>query len=119
MFKTLLRGACLSAALAAGAANLTATPATAQGLSFGITIGEDGYRHGGPRHHDRGYDRGYDRRADFCSPRRALREASRYGVRRPYIARETRRAVTVASARNGAEIRFAQRRDCPVISYRR
>ena len=116
MFKTLIRGACLSAALAAGAVGLTTAPAAANGISFGITIGDGhGYRDGGPRY----YDRGPSRHHDFCSPRRALREASRMGVRRPYVARETRRAITVVSARNGAEVRFAQRRDCPVISYRR
>ncbi len=117
MFKTLIRGACLSAALAAGAVGLATAPAAANDISFGITIGDGhGYRGGGPRYDDRGPGRHRD---DFCSPRRALREAGRLGVRRPYVARETRRAITIVSARNGAEVRFAQRRDCPVISYRR
>jgi len=110
MFQNFARSICVAAVLAAGAVGMTSAPAAAGDFSFGITIGTPGYHHG--RHY---------RPVSACAPARALRKARHLGVHRARLFRANRRTVVVAGRSRGdrATVRFAQRRDCPVISFRR
>jgi hypothetical protein len=85
-----------------------AAPAVAQDLE--LRIGPDGIR---PTVRDR--DR--DRRDRGCSPREAERAAAEEGLRRAEVVRVTDRSITVRGfTRRGPEqIRFANRRGCPLI----
>ncbi|MBB5276730.1 hypothetical protein HNR26_002808 [Rhizobium rosettiformans] len=85
-----------------------AAPASAQDVE--LRIGPDGVR---PIIRDR--DR--DRRDRGCSPREAQRAAREEGLRRAEVARVTDRSVTVRGfTRRGPEqLRFANRRGCPLI----
>ena len=85
-----------------------AAPASAQDVE--LRIGPDGVR---PIIRDR--DR--DRRDRGCSPREAQRAAAEEGLRRAEVVRVTDRSVTVRGfTRRGPEqLRFANRRGCPLI----
>ncbi len=85
-----------------------AAPASAQDVE--LRIGPDGVR---PIIRDR--DR--DRRDRGCSPRAAQRAAQEEGLRRAEVVRVTDRSVTVRGfTRRGPEqLRFANRRGCPLI----
>ena len=85
-----------------------ASPAMAQELE--LRIGPDGVR---PVIRDR--DR--DRRDRGCSPREAQRAAAEEGLRRAEVVRITDRSITVRGfTRRGPEqLRFANRRGCPLI----
>ncbi|MCW4116834.1 hypothetical protein NPA31_017890 [Aurantimonas sp. MSK8Z-1] len=82
---------------------------------------DGGYGDRHDRRDDR-WDRRYDRYLDrmSCSPREALRKADYMGMHRQRLVDQDRRSVTVGGVRRGryAEIRFAQRGGCPVISVR-
>lgn len=85
-----------------------AAPASAQDVE--LRIGPDGVR---PIIRD--LDR--DRRDRGCSPREAQRAAAEEGLRRAEVVRVTDRSVTVRGfTRRGPEqLRFANRRGCPLI----
>ncbi len=87
-----------------------AAPASAQGVEF--RIGPDGVR---PIIRERDVDRRDRDRG--CSPREAQRAAAQEGLRRAEVVRVTDRSVTVRGfTRRGPEqIRFANRRGCPII----
>lgn len=86
-----------------------ASPAAAQDLE--LRIGPEGIR---PIIRDRDRERIRDR---GCSPREARAAAAEEGLRRAEIVRVTERSVTVRGfTRRGPEqIRFANRRGCPII----
>lgn len=115
----------LAKALAAAALVLTASsialPATASadGLRFGIYMGEPYYA---PppraRHYGRHDDRRYYRR-DRCSVHHARRKARRMGMHHPRVVRMNRHKLVVRGFRHGYRERvvFANRHGCPVIRY--
>lgn len=120
MFTKFIRNACLAAAVSFGAIGASVAPSAANGIGFGITIGnghvetqyrgDRGYRgHRARRHHARG-----------CSPQRAVRKASRIGVHRARVIRAGRRGVAVAGRLRGDRVvvRFANRPNCPVSRIR-
>lgn len=111
MFKPFIRTVALTAALASGAVAMTSAPAAADGIRFGFSIGTPYYE----------IERRHHRPAGFCAAQRAIHKARSIGVHRPRVVRENRRVLVVAGRSHGdrAVVRFAQRRDCPVISYRR
>ena len=114
MFSQILRNLLVAATLAGGAA--VAAPAMAAPLS--VTVTTD---HGGDVRVAQRYDRRDDRRYDRgCSPREALRKASRMGVNRAGIVRDNRRSVVVDGRKRGRyiSVRFANERGCPVINVR-
>ena len=87
-----------------------AVPASAQDIE--LRIGPDGVR---PIIRDRDLDRRDRNRG--CSPREARAAAAEEGLRRAEVVRVTDRSVTVRGfTRRGPEqIRFANRRGCPII----
>jgi len=87
-----------------------AAPASAQGIE--LRIGPDGVR---PIIRDRDRDRRDRNRG--CSPREAQRAAAEEGLRRAEVVRVTDRSITVRGfTRRGPEqLRFANRRGCPLI----
>lgn len=115
MFQSLTRTIIVVAALATGGVATTAAPAAANGLSFGITIGERAQPV-----HGRDY-RGHRDYRPACSPRRAVRKARRMGVHRARVVRANRRAVVVRGRSRGdrAVVRFARAPGCPVLAFRR
>ncbi|MER0237460.1 hypothetical protein [Fulvimarina sp. MAC8] len=120
MIAKLIRNACLAAAVSFGVIGASAAPAAANGIGFGITIGN-----GHVQTHYRG-GRGYrgrhahGRRARACSPRRAVRKARRIGVHRARVIRAGRRGVAVAGRMRGDRVvvRFGNRPNCPVRHIR-
>lgn len=104
-----LRAALVTTLALAGAplAVAIATPASAQELE--LRIGPDGIRPVIPQR-ERIRDRG-------CSPREARAAAAEEGLRRAEVVRITERSVTVRGfTRRGPEqLRFANRRGCPLI----
>ncbi|KQT45067.1 hypothetical protein ASG43_12220 [Aureimonas sp. Leaf454] len=64
-------------------------------------------------------ERRYDRDG-VCAPGQALRKASRLGLRRPEVVRDTRRGLVVDGFKRGrlVSVRFAQERGCPVLGVR-
>jgi len=119
-----IRTAALSAVIGLGA--LAALPAAAQANSFYFGITPNGpsagvvvnqghsYRHRPPHHRDR-WQR--DRWNRGCSAGEAVRKASRMGIHRARVARESPRAITVAGRSHGrfVSVSFARARNCPVI----
>lgn len=118
MFKA-LRTAALSALVAFGA--IAAMPASAQasgggiylgfgsghGPSVGFHFGDAGHR-GGPGYH----------RGGHCSPREAVRKASRMGLRNARVVRANNRSIHVQGRERGygpTRVIFANARHCPVI----
>jgi len=120
MFKTLSRTICVVAALAAGGVAFGTAPAAADGIRFGITIG-DGPRHLSPAGHrgDRGH-RGRGHHARGCSPREAVHKARRIGVHRARVVDVDNRSVAVAGRSRGDRtlVRFARAPGCPVLRIR-
>ena len=94
-----VRTAFVAAALLAGSLGASAAPVGAGPVSIGITIGQAPVELAQ-----------YGRYG--CSPGRALRKASRLGLRRPQIVRDNRRAVVVEGRRGGRRgaVRVAQGR---------
>lgn len=133
MFK-LIRTAVLSALVGLGALGAATAPAMAQ--SGGIYLGF-GSGHGGPsvgfefndrgrydyRDHDRRDYRERDRRhggynRGQCSPREAVRKASRMGLRNARVVSANPRTVRVEGRRHGPRyhmVSFANARNCPVL----
>lgn len=121
MFKT-IKTAALSAVLGLGA--LAALPATAQAdsiyLGFGgghnrpgvefFVGGSSGHAYRPGRHHVR----------RDCSPRRAVRKASRMGLRDAYVRNNNPNRIRVEGRKRGERVRvtFARAPGCPVIAYR-
>ncbi|AOG08149.1 hypothetical protein [Agrobacterium sp. RAC06] len=87
-----------------------AAPASAQGIE--LRIGPDGVR---PIIRDRDRDRRDRNRG--CSPREAQRAAAEEGLRRAEVVRVTDRSITVRgfTRRGPGQLRFANRRGCPLI----
>lgn len=121
-----IRTAALSAVIGLGA--LAALPAAAQADSFYFGISPHGPSAGvvvdggrsyrpGPSPWDRGrWER--DRRGHRgCSAGEAIRKASRMGIHRARIARETPRSITVSGRSHGRfiAVSFARARNCPII----
>ena len=114
MFRKLAQSIVMVATLATGATAMTAAPAAAEGVRFGVTVGN---AHAQPVRHLR-----HPRRAAVaCTPRHALRKARRFGLHRAHIRRANRRVIVVAgrSHHRRSAIRFARAPGCFVISYRR
>ena len=122
MLSQFVRSILIAATLAGGA--VAAAPAVAAPLSVTVTTDRGGDFRVAQRHDrrdDRRYDHRYDRRYDRgCSPREALRKASRMGLNRVSIARDGRRSVVVDGRKRGryVTVAFAQARGCPVINVR-
>ena len=114
MFRKLAHSIVMVATLATGATAMSTAPATADGVRFGVTIGNG---HVEPVRHLRRHRRA----AVACTPRHAVRKARRLGIHRAHIRRVNRRVIVVAgrSHRHRSAIRFARAPGCPVISYRR
>ena len=118
MLSQFVRSILIAATLAGGV--VAAAPAVAAPLSVTVTTDRGGDFRVAQRH-DRRDDRRYDRRYDRgCSPREALRKASRMGLNRVSIARDGRRSVVVDGRKRGryVTVAFAQARGCPVINVR-
>ena len=123
---TILRTAALSALIGLGA--LAAMPASAEAAGGSIYLGF-GSGHGPSagfrfddrgRHHYRGPDR--HRPGQFrdreCSPRDAVRKASRMGVRNARVVSASHRAIRVAGRAHGhrqAVVTFGRAPGCPVF----
>lgn len=124
-----IRNAALSVLVAVGALGSIPAPALAQsggiylgfgsndrgpGVGFQFTDrGRYDYRDNRGRH---GRDREY--RGGFCSPREAVRKASRMGLRNPRIIASNHRVVRVEGQRQGPRyyhLSFANARGCPVL----
>ena len=115
MFKPLLRSLAVIAALAAGGTAI-ASPAAADGVHFGVTIGDRN------DHRAAGHDFGrHHRRPALCTAGQAVRKASRFGVRHAHVQRVNRRSILVGGrSRHGhARVRFARAPGCPVIAFHR
>ena len=114
MFRKLAQSIVMVATLATGATAMTAAPAAAESVRFGVTIGN---AHAQPVRHLRHHRR----TAVACTPRHALRKAGRLGVHRAHIRLANRRVIVVAgrSRHHRSAVRFARAPGCPVISYRR
>lgn len=115
MLSTFVRTVLIAATLTGGA--IAAVPA-AVAAPLSVTVTTD---HGGDVRVAQRYDRRYDRRQyRGCSPREALRKASRMGINRAGIVRDNRRAVVVDGRKRGRyiSVAFAQARGCPVINVR-
>lgn len=90
--------------------------ASAEGLRFGIYMGNPyyapppRYRHDGERRHWRGR----------CSVHHARRKARHMGVHHPSVVRLNHHKVVVRGWRHGyrARVVFRNQRGCPVIRYR-
>ena len=121
MFK-FVRTLALSALVGLGA--IAAIPASAEAASGSIYLGF-GSGHGGPgasfrfddrgRHHYRGPGRHHVRE---CSPREAVRKASRMGLRNARVVDVSRRTIRVAGRGHGhrpAAIVFGKAPSCPVL----
>lgn len=123
MFK-FAKTAALSALLGLGA--IAAIPTAAQAQSGGVYLGfgqgpsvgfhfVDRGRHdlrGRDRHPPRAHHRGH------CSPREAVRKASRMGLRDVRVVRDGRRVVEVEGRRHGKRyftVAFANERGCPTF----
>lgn len=129
MFK-FLRTLTLSAIVGLGA--IAAMPASAEAASGSVYLGF-GSGHGPNvgfhfndrgRHHYRGPDRHGDRwgsgryHARECSPREAVRKASRMGLRNARVVDTSRRTIRVAGRSHGhrpAAIVFGKAPSCPVL----
>jgi hypothetical protein len=116
MFSQFVRAIIIAATFAGGA--VSAVPAVAAPLSVTVTTDQGGdvrvaQRYDRDRRDFRRYDRG-------CSPRDALRKASRMGIHRAGIVRDGRRAVVVDGRKRGryVSVAFANVRSCPVIRVR-
>lgn len=142
MLKTFGRNLLVAAALAAATLGLAAAPASARETRLVVTATpeagivlaqyhdrysprDDRYdrddHRGGPRY-DHGDRRGGPRyeRESSCAPGQALRKAGQFGLRRPEIVRDSRRAVVVDGWKRGrlVSVSFAQARGCPVLGIR-
>jgi hypothetical protein len=114
--KTFVKALVMSAVIGLG--GVAAMPASAQDgrvyLEFG---GRDGPRIGvdeRSRYRDR--DR-WDERS--CSPREAVRKASRMGIRNARVVDTGRRTIEVSGRRHGdrVHVTFGRRGDCPVVRW--
>lgn len=116
MFKNSLKATFI--ALSLGLAGLAANTGVASaGHSHGgIYIGSGGFHVGIGGH--RGHRRQFrdHRRHRVCRPGRALRKASRMGVRRAYVARVGHRGVMIGGRKHGRPVivGFGRRGHCPV-----
>ncbi|RFC63706.1 hypothetical protein DYI37_11960 [Fulvimarina endophytica] len=124
-FSTMIRNACLAAAVAAATLGASLAPAAADSVRFGVTIGNGPVvvdsRHGGWERGDRGRHHRRDARRDRgCSPREAVHKAARIGVRHARVVRANGRSIAVAGRLGGERtvVRFADRRGCPVERVR-
>ena len=119
MFK-FVRTLALSAIVGLGA--VAALPASAEAAGGSVYLGF-GSGHSGPgvgfrfddrgRHHYRGPDRRYE-----CSPREAVRKASRMGLRNARVVDVGRRTIEVAGRGRGhrpAVMVFGKAPSCPVL----
>ena len=115
MLRKIAHSIVMIASLATAATAVSAVPALADGVRFGVTIGN---AHAEPVRHLR-HRRGHAVVA--CTPAHAVRKARRLGLNRAHVRRSNRRVIVVAgrSHRDRASIRFARAPGCPVISYRR
>ncbi|KQT69601.1 MULTISPECIES: hypothetical protein [unclassified Aureimonas] len=126
MFTSLGRSLLVAGTIAATTLGLSAATASASEARITITTSPMAgielaqYHDRGDRWDRRGDrdDRRYDRGS--CSAGQALRKASRFGLRRPEIVRDNRRAVVVDGWKRGrlVSVRFAQERGCPVLNVR-
>lgn len=108
-----LRAALITTLALAGLPLAAPFAATASAQGIELRIGPDGVR---PVIRDRDLDRRDRNRG--CSPREARAAAAQEGLRRAEVVRVTDRSVTVRgfTRRGGPEqIRFANRRGCPII----
>ena len=118
-----VRTAVLSALVALGAIGATSAPAMVGGgsiyLGFGSAHGGVGCHFTDRGHHDyrdRGRHGGYHR--GYCSPREAVRKASRMGLRHARVVSSSPRTVRVEGRRHGPRyhvVSFANARNCPVL----
>ena len=117
MLSQFVRSILVAATLAGGA--VATAPAIAAPLSVTVTTDQGRDVRVAQRfdRHDRRDYRRYDR---GCSPREALRKASRMGINRAGIVRDNRRAVVVDGRKRGryVSVGFANVRGCPVIRVR-
>ena len=119
MFK-FLRTLALSAIVGLGAIAAMPAPADAAGgsiyLGFGSGHGPSGFRFDDRgRHHYRGAGRHHGRE---CSPRDAVRKASRMGVRHARVVDSGRRTIRVAGRGHGhrpVTVVFGKAPSCPVL----
>lgn len=128
MFKSLSRSLLVAGAVAAMSLGLGAAQASAGQVQATVTTGPSAgivlaqYHERGDRYdrHDRRDDRGGRYERSSCSAGQALRKASRFGLRRPEVVRDNRRAVVVDGWKRGrlVSVRFAQERGCPVLNVR-
>lgn len=116
---TFVKSALVALSLAVAGIGASATTASARDASFTVVIGSGGgghyfgHRdHRGPRH--------FRSHRDSCSPNRALRKASRLGLRHARIVDIDRRTVEVRGKRHGHRVRavFANTSRCPVVALR-
>lgn len=120
MIKTTLKTAALSMLIGFGV--LAAAPATAQAGNLYFEFGSGNHADSGFRRHNHGQrfrHREFTPRR-FCNPRRAVRKASRMGLRHARIHRIKRHKIVVKGWDHGyrARIVFARAPRCPVIAYR-
>lgn len=133
MFNSIGRSLLVAGVIAAASLGLGASAASAADARLTVAMSPMSgvelaqyHDRGGPRHE--GWNgRGDDDRRDglryersACAPGQALRKASRFGLRRPEIVRDNRRALVVDGWKRGrlVSVRFAQERGCPVLGVR-
>ena len=120
-----LKSTILSFAIGLGSIAAAPTVASAEGVYFGLGIGDDdglevqvqdGYseRRHGRRYQERRYQNEYRR----CSPERAVEKARRMGLHRARVVDVDRRAITVSGRADFGDrvlVRFGRAPNCPVI----
>lgn len=111
MLKNFTRAVLVAAALATGIAGLSIAPAAAAPLGAKASYQLAQY------HHDRHYRDYRHRPMGNCSPREAVRKASRMGLRHARLVRANPRQVVVSGERHRRHttLHFAQLRGCPLI----
>lgn len=128
---TFVKSALIALSLAVAGVGASASTASARDASFSIYFGSSGggYHFGDRDHRGRWHHRDHRGHRHFrghrdhrraCSPRQALRKASRLGLHHARIVDIDRRTIEVRGKRRGDHIRavFSRRPSCPVVALR-